>query len=108
MDKFPIGTILLVVDFVEKYTLQLQNDIQSQYYHSDQASIMAHITYRHEADRTEQKMVILKEYHFYTSNDKCHDLDFVQQSFQFFYKNLEDNNIQMEQHWIWSDGCVGQ
>ena len=23
-------------------------------------------------------------------------------------KHLEDNNIQMEQHWIWSDGCAGQ
>ena len=23
-------------------------------------------------------------------------------------KHLEDNNIQMEQHWIWSDGCAGK
>ena len=26
-DKFPIGTILLIVDFVENYTLQPQNEI---------------------------------------------------------------------------------
>ena len=46
-DTFPIGTILSVVDFVEKYTLQPQNEIQSQYYHSEQVSIMVHITNRH-------------------------------------------------------------
>ena len=34
-DTFPIGTILSVFDFVENYTLQPQNEIQSQYYHSD-------------------------------------------------------------------------
>ena len=30
-DTFPLKTILLVVDFVENYTLQTQNEIQSQY-----------------------------------------------------------------------------
>ena len=34
-DTFPIGTILSVINFVENYTLQPQNEIQSQYYHSD-------------------------------------------------------------------------
>ena len=90
METFPIGTILLVVDFVEKYTLQLQNEIQSQYYHSDRVIIMVHI---HGADSTEENRVILKEYHFYISDDRCHELDFVQHNFQLFYKHLEDNNI---------------
>ena len=107
-DTFPIGTILSVVNFVENYTLQPQNEIQSQYYHSDQVNIIVHITYRHGADSTKENKVILKEYHFYISDDRCHDLAFVQHSFQLFYKHMEDNNIQMEQHWIWSDGCVGQ
>ena len=97
-----------MVDFAENYTLQPQNDIQSQYYHLDQVSIMVHITYRHGEDCTEENRVILKEYQFYISDGRCYELDFVQHSFQLFYKHLEDNNIQMEQHWIWSDGCVGQ
>ena len=62
---------------------------------------MIHITYKHGADSTEEKRVILKEYHFYISDDRCHDLDFVQHNFQLFYKHLEDNNIHMEQHCIW-------
>ena len=67
-----------MVDFVEKYTLQPQNEIQIQYYHSNQVNIMVHVTCRHGADSTEEKRVILKEYHFYISHDTCHDLDFVQ------------------------------
>ena len=54
---------------------------------------MVHITYIHGEDSTEEKMVILKEYHFYISDDRCHDLDFVQHKFQLLYKHLEDNNI---------------
>ena len=67
---------------------------------------MAHITYRHGEDSTKENRVILKESQFYISDDRCHDLAFVQHNFQLFYKHLEDNNIQMEQHWIWSDGCA--
>ena len=107
-DTFPIGTMLLVVDFAENYTLQPQNEIESQYYHSDQVSIMVHITYKHWEDSTKEKRVIFKEYHFYISDDRCYDLDFLQHNFQLFNNHLKDKNIQMEQQWIWVDGCVGQ
>ena len=69
---------------------------------------MVHITYRHGAYSTEYNRVILKEYHFYISDDKCHDSNFVQHSFQLFYNYLKDNSIQMEQHWIWFDVCAGK
>ena len=52
---FPQGTILSVVEFVENYTLQPQNEIQGQYYHLYQVSIMAHITYRHGLDSIGEK-----------------------------------------------------
>ena len=58
---------------------------------------MVHITYRHGAYSTEEKRVILKECHFYISDDMCHGLDFVQHNFQLFYNHMEDNNIHMEQ-----------
>ena len=31
-DTFPLDTIVLVVEFVEKYTLQPQNEVQEKYY----------------------------------------------------------------------------
>ena len=77
-DTFPLRTILSVVDFAENYTLQPQNVIQSQYYHSDQVSIMVHITYGHGPYRNEEKHVILKEIHFYISDEQTHDIHYVQ------------------------------
>ena len=56
-DTFSIGTILSVVKFVENYTLQPHNEIQSQHYHSDQVILMVHITYRYGKDSTEEKRV---------------------------------------------------
>jgi hypothetical protein len=65
---------------------------------------MVHITYRHGPDSNEENRVILKECHFYISDDRCHDLAYVQHCFQLFYNHLKEKNIQMDQHWIWSDG----
>jgi hypothetical protein len=39
--------ILLVVDFVQNYTFAAQKEIQSEYYHFDQVSIIFHVIYRH-------------------------------------------------------------
>jgi hypothetical protein len=99
--------VLLVVDFAEKYTLQPQNGIQSQYYHSEQVGIIVHITYGNGPYSNEENKVILKECHFYISDDRCHELAYVQNLFQLFYNHLKEKNIQMDQHWIWSDGCAG-
>ena len=107
-DTFPHGTILSVVDFAENYTLQPQNEIQSQYYHSKQVSLLVHITYRHGPNNSEEHREILKEYHFYISDDRCHDLFYVCHCFLMFYNHLKERNIQMDKHWIWSDGCTGQ
>ena len=59
-DTFPLGTIVLYVELAENYTLQPQNEIQSQYYHLEHVSIMVHITYRQGPDSNEVKRVILK------------------------------------------------
>ena len=44
---FPPGTIFSVIDFAENYTFVPQKEIQSEYYHSDQVSMLIHILYRH-------------------------------------------------------------
>jgi len=107
-DTFPLGTILSVVDFAENYTLQPQNEIQSQYYHSEQVSIMVHITYRHGPDSTEEKRVIVKESHFYISDDRTHDIHYMQHCFKLFYDHVIAMDIPFYRHLIWSDGCAGQ
>ena len=97
-DTFPLGTILSVVDFVENYSLQPQNEIQSQYYHSKQVSIMVHITYRHGLDSMKENRMILKESHFYIGDDRTHDFHYVQHCFQLFYHWLITGGTPFHQH----------
>ena len=106
-ETFLLGTILSVVYFVENYTLQPQNKIQSQYYHWELVSIMVHITYRHGRDRNEEKCVILKEIHFYISDDKTHDIHYMQHCLKLFYDHVIAMDVPFYHHFIWSDGCAG-
>jgi hypothetical protein len=46
-EVFPPGTTLFVVDFAENYTFTAQKEIQSEYYHSDQVTIVVYVLYRH-------------------------------------------------------------
>ena len=87
-DSFPIGTIVFVVDFVENYTLQPQNEVQSQYYNSIQIVIFVHITCRHIPNSIEEDMKIIREYHFYMSDDRSHSSEFVQHYFENFFEFL--------------------
>ena len=68
-DTFPLDTIVSVVDFTENYTLQPQNEVQAKYYTSQQVSIFVHITFMHSPTSTKDDRKILREYHFYISDD---------------------------------------
>ena len=83
-NTFPIGTILSIFDFAKNYTLAPQEEIQPQYYNSVQVIIYVHIAYRHAPDSTEEDQKILREYHFYMSDNKLHSSEFVQYCFKFF------------------------
>ena len=52
---------------------------------------------------------MIKEYHFYISDDRTHDTHFVQHCIEFFlYDSLKSRKVEFNEHWIWSDGCAGQ
>ena len=68
-DTFPLDTIVLVVDFAKNYTLKPQNEVQENYYTSQYVSIFFHITFMHSPTSIEDDRNILREYHFYISDD---------------------------------------
>ena len=91
-ETFLIGTIISVVDFAENYTLQPQNETQSQYYNSIQIAIFVHITYRHAPDSAEDNRKIIREYHFYMSDDRSHSHEFVQhclENYLISYRSMQ-------------------
>ena len=54
-----------VIDFAENYTFVPQKENQSEYYHSEQVSMLVHILYRH----AEQNVNHIES----TSDDHTHD-----------------------------------
>ena len=72
-----------MVDFVENYTFEAQKEMQSEYYHSDQVSIFFHVLYRHsqqnvdDIEKTNDNRHVIKEYHFYISDDRMHDTHYA-------------------------------
>lgn len=91
-----------VLDFVENYLFKEQNEIQSMHWHTDQVTLFVHITYRRKAEDD----TVIKEVHFYVSDDKAHDTVFVQHCFLMHSQWLQKQGLEFKKHWVWSDGCA--
>ena len=96
---FPTRTILSIVHFAENYTFSTQKEIQSEYYHFDQVSIFVHVLYRHSQQYVDGIEItcdnrdVIKEYHFYISDDRTHDTHFVQHCIEKkFYDSLKSRS----------------
>ena len=70
--------ILFHIDFAENYDFKVHNEIQSEYYESIIVMILVPITYRVQVNRKSDENTVIKEAHFYISDDKSHDILFVQ------------------------------
>ena len=75
---------------------------------------LVHILHRHaeqnadHIERTSENQHVIKEYHFYISDDHTHDTYFVQHCFGNIYDSLKSRGIKFNEHWIWLDGCAGK
>ena len=73
-----------------------------------------HILYRHAefhvdgSNNNENNHEVIKEYHFYISDDRTHDTCFVQHCFKMLYNELSRRGVTFKENWVWSDGCDGQ
>jgi hypothetical protein len=72
MGDLLVDVILSHINFVENYTFQIENKIQSLHLHPFKVTILLHITYRINLAFTEengQSSKVIKELHFYVSDD---------------------------------------
>lgn len=104
IQRFPKDVVVSVIDFAENFSFKEQNEIQSMHWYSSQVTILVHINYvRDEADK------VLKNIHFYISDDKEHDTLFVQHCLQVHSVWLQEQGFNfLKRHWVWSDGCAAQ
>ena len=81
-----------------------QKEIQSEYHHYDQASMFVHVLYRHveknvdNIQSNDDNRHVIKEYHFYISDDHTHDTYFVQHCFNKIYDSLKAHGIKFNEH----------
>ena len=61
---------------------------------------MVHIMYRHGQDSNEEKHVILKESHFYISDDQTHEIPYMHHYIKLFYDHVIAMDIPFYRHLI--------
>lgn len=109
-ESLPRNAVLTHIDFAENYTFQVQNEIQSMYYHSTQVTIMVQVVYRmhiiDEADDGPPELV--RETHYWISDDKSHDTLFVQHCLMRHWQWLQSHGCRSDTHFVFSDGCAAQ
>ena len=76
-------TVLTCMDFSESYLMKLQNKIQTMHWHCTQVTILVMITYHKNLayDPCLHDFDLLKDVHYFISDDPTHDIGFVQHSF---------------------------
>ncbi len=80
------------------------------HWHNFRVTILVHITYRQnfDFDPATPKSRLLKEMHYYVSNDSNHDTLFVQHAFLLHWNFLQSRGFRPSRHVMWFDGCFGQ
>jgi hypothetical protein len=103
------GVLISHIDFTKNYTFAIQIKVQSMHWFSTNISILVHITVlKIEATEPGQECEVFKQTHYYISDDKKHDLIFVQHYMMLHWEWLNATGIRPSKHWIFSNGCAGQ
>jgi hypothetical protein len=110
LEELPLDSILSCIDFSENYSMKVQEEIQSMHWRSTQISILVMITYRVNPafDSSVHESRLLKNVHYYVSDDGTHDTLYVQHAFKLHWEFLKEQGSFPAHHIVWSDGCSGQ
>jgi hypothetical protein len=90
--------------------MKFQNKEQNMHWHNFQA-ILVFINYQPNLiphDLTNPDSGLIKEVHYFVSNDTSHDTLFVQHAFMFHWSHLQSQRCTPSNHIVWSDGCLSQ
>jgi len=103
--------VISCIDFSKNYAFKIQNEMQNMHWYNMQITILVHITYKMNGEYDvidPQSSRVLKEVHYYISDDKTHDSLFVQHAFTLHLGYMKNKGCFPKQQPIWSDGCFAQ
>ena len=113
LETLPLGHAVCIHDYSESYSCKGQNEIQSQYFDVNKASLHITVLFRHasehdEKESTAQQPIIIKEHIFVISDDPVQDYDFVHHAQLLVGKYLTDMQLNITKLHEFTDTCAAQ
>lgn len=114
LENLPLGHIVSIHDYSESYSCRGQNEIQSQYFDVNKASLHITVLFRHasacdEKESTAEEPIIIKEHIFVISDDPVQDYDSVHHAQLLVGKYLTDDlKLNVTKLHEFTDGCAAQ
>ena len=116
LETFEKGSIVIAMDFAENHAFLYQEEIQSLHWTPHQCTVFVVVLYRHAEDgvdgvgseSTEQARHIVKEHHFFISDDGIKDVAWVKHALDELVKDLRGRSVTVRGVRFWSDGCAAQ
>ena len=114
LENLPLGHVVSIHDYSESYSCRGQNEIQSQYFDVNKASLHITVLFRHasacdEKESTAEEPIIIKEHIFVISDDPVQDYDSVHHAQLLVGKYLTDDlKLNVTKLHEFTDGCAAQ
>ena len=114
LETLPLGHAVCIHDYSESYSCRGQNEIQSQYFDVNKASLHITVLFRHasardEKESTAEEPIIIKEHIFVISDDPVQDYDSVHHAQLLVGKYLTDDlQLNITKLHEFTDGCAAQ
>ena len=115
LENLPLGHAVCIHDYSESYSCRGQNEIQSQYFDVNKASLHISALFRHasmtsdEKESTVEEPILIKEHIFVISDDPGPDYDSVHHAQMLIGKYLKDGlKLQITKLHEFTDGCAAQ
>ena len=116
LDQFKVGSVVIAMDFAENHAFLFQEEIQSLHWTPHQCTVFVVVLYRHAEETvdgdgnksTDNVRHIVKEHHFFISDDGVKDVEWVKHALDLLVIDLMKRSISVKGVTFWSDGCAAQ
>jgi hypothetical protein len=82
--------------------MRVHKEIQNMHWHNHQVSILVHISYKKNFlyGYLGDESIVIKEVHYYVSDDTTHDTLFIQHVFMLHWSHLKDQGYSPKFHFV--------
>jgi hypothetical protein len=111
LETFCTEEVVVLMDYSENVPIEYFEEVQSLHWVTSAITLLVFVVYYHAADSTPSSRNIVKEYHYFASDDLDKDSEFTHTAIHGFVENMEARKLwkgSITHMIIWSDGCAAQ